>query len=97
MCSRSSLPCAWPAWRACLQLLVSGGLAKDEAQAASMARQFKAIPPSAIKFIATAGVTIQQGVAKARQVREWAASNAFLAATLIILLLAILLRVLGVM
>lgn len=78
-----------------VQMFMGSGMSED--QAATMAGQMKKMSPGMIKFMSQAAGVVGSGVAAAQQARQWLASRQLLALAVAVLLIAILLRVLGIM
>jgi stage V sporulation protein SpoVS len=79
------------------QFLMSGGMCKDEQQAAALAAQFKKMSPSMVKLLTVGAGAVNTGLVYVKQARQLLASHALLVVALVVLLLALLLRWLGVM
>jgi hypothetical protein len=80
-----------------VQFLMSGGMCKSEEQAAQMASQLKKISPGMMKVMTAAAGAVQSGVQAMQQARTMLASRQLLVLAVAVLLVAILLRVLGIM
>lgn len=72
-------------------------MCKSEEQAAAMASQMKNMSPGMMKFMSQTAAVVQSGAHAAQQARQWLASRQALVLAVAVLLIAILLRVLGVM
>lgn len=78
-----------------VQMFMGSGMSED--QAATMAGQMKQMSPGMVKFMSRAAGVVASGAAAAQQARQWLASRQLLAVAVAVLLIAILLRVLGIM
>lgn len=80
---------------ACLQMFAAHGM--SEQQATVMAQQMKSMSPRMMKFMTGAAGVVQTGLQAAQQARQVLGSQQLLVLAVAVLLLAILLRVLGIM
>lgn len=81
--------------RCCVQMFMGSGMSED--QAAVMATQMKRMSPGMMKFVTQAAGVVQSGVRAAQQARQWMASRTMLVLAVAVLLVAILLRIFGIM
>jgi len=72
-------------------------MCKSEDDAAKMAAQMKQISPSMMKLLQKGLVAAQAAAQAAQRAREWLASRQLLVLALVVLVIAILLRILGIM
>lgn len=79
----------------CVQMFMGSGMSED--QAAVMATQMKRMSPGMMKFVTQAAGVVQSGVRAAQQARQWMASRTMLVLAVAVLLVAILLRIFGIM
>ena len=80
-----------------MQMLMSSGMCKSEEQAAVAAAQMKQMSPEMMRVMAKMLGAGQTALQAARKAREWLASRQALVLALVVLLIAVLLRVLGIM
>ena len=78
-------------------MLLSSGMCKDEAQAQGMAAQFKGMSDTQMKMMLKAANVVQGGARAVQRVREFVLSRTALMLALAVVLLAVLLRHLGIM
>jgi hypothetical protein len=81
--------CSW------LQMFLAQGM--SEQQATVMAGQMQNMSPGMMKFITKATGVVQTGVQAAQQARQYLGSHQVLVIAVVVLLIAVLLRVLGIM
>jgi CHASE3 domain sensor protein len=80
-----------------MMLAQSGGGPQNEAAVRKAVQAMRGMSDSQVEMMAKAAATLSSGAAKLRAAREWMASRAFLVAAVVVLLVAVLLRWLGIM
>lgn len=91
----SSADKVWLSACVAVQMFMGSGMSED--QAAVVATQMKNMSPGMMKFMTQAAGVVQGGVRAAQQARQFLASRTMLVVAVAVLLIAILLRVLGIM
>jgi hypothetical protein len=79
------------------QFFMNSGMCRTEEQAAGMAAQVKKLSPGMVKFLSSAAGVVGTGTVAAQRARAFLASHQMLAIALAVLLVAVVLRWLGVM